>query len=141
MIFIHDIYNNIKLRRKVFKGIPILIGIVRAIPRDKYIYWVVTKPKELQKLWCTLLMQYSTYGKYISHYVFERGMGVVGLSKKSKYWWINMHCKIGAFFIRFVMFTGNNVHSVVWNQSPTLTTTYNLVPSWHIFKSSWKNLL
>ena len=36
---------------------------------------------------------------------------------KSKNWWINIHRKMGSFFVHFVAFTGNFVHSVVWNQS------------------------
>ena len=37
-------------------------------------------------------------------------------SNKSKYWWRNVHRKMGDFFIRFVLFTSTLVWIFVWNQ-------------------------
>ena len=73
-----------------------------------------------QKNWQNWCIRYSCDNQHMKNHptiYFERGMGVVGYLKKSKYWWRNVHRKMGAFFVRFVAFTSTLVCSVVWDQS------------------------
>ena len=46
-----------------------------------------------------------------------------------KYWWRNVHLKMGAFFIRFVTFTSTLVYSFVWNQSIVIICWPMLYPT------------
>ena len=80
--------------------------------------WCQTQ-KKLTKRWCMFLRQhwelFCFFNKLLN---FEIFLGVVGYLKKSKYLWINVHRKMGAFSVRFVFFTSTLVYSVVCNQSP-----------------------
>ena len=74
----------------------------------EHIFWVGTKPKQYENCGAHFYINIWIFLKY-GNYIFEGGLGALGpLLKKSKYW-RNMYCKIGAFIIHFVMFTGTLV--------------------------------
>ena len=72
-------------------------------------------PKKLTKIRCTFLHQY--LGFLISHYIFERVLGVVGCFFLIQRLMVERAPQNEWFFIHFSMFTSSLVYRVVWNQS------------------------
>ena len=88
-----------------------------SLPRDKYCFWVRNKQK-LKKLRLYVTHEIINPRKTIIHYIYKRGVGVVGLSIKNFQILMEKRAQQnGWLFIYFVNFNSTLVYSVVWNHS------------------------
>ena len=81
MTLLRDINNKILIYHPYQLGVYHDEAKIRALPRDKYIFW---DRKNLEN-WKNCGAHYSfnnQHMKKISHYIFERDIGVVGWLKK-----------------------------------------------------------
>ena len=112
MIFIYEINNNI-----LNYGAGFLCGY-----QDEYQKWDIYQ--KINNVWVgTKHNKTSETAVHYTHAIINIFKRVLVLwaccLKKHKYWWRNVHHKIG-FFINFVMFNNDHVYSVIRNQSGSI---------------------
>ena len=114
IVLIHGIDDNIIITN------PFYLGVYQDEAKNKsskkWFFGVGTKYKKMTKRWWMFLRQHWNFFKS-THFVFEMVLGVVANNNNIKYWWRNVHRKMGASFICFVNFPSTLVYSVVHNQS------------------------
>ena len=142
MIFMYGIYNNILNHGT---------SILRVYQEDSRMwelyqefFGVRTKQSKMAKLRCMFSHKYIFLNSPLHFWKVDGCSRLIIYIYWSKYWWRNVHRKIGAFSIRFVAFNSTLVYSVIWNQSSLMQVyaaiilLYVTIIHWNILMETYK---